>query len=660
MYKLLTLFFSLSIPFLAQSQQLELKYGKVTQEELEMTQCDFYPEAESMILGESGDLRLMYYDERGWTYVINITKRIKIFSYQDKDLANIRLRFYDPEGGKSHESIYNIKATTYNLVNGKIEKTKLTNKEEHETRISDYRKEISFAMPDVNEGSVIEYQYTIKSDFYYNLYTWHFQNNIPTLRSEFRYTLPEFFNYSANQVGNIYPTERLENTQPEIFTYTYETTPQQGARVERGKGSIKSQSKRVVMVAKNIPPVLDEPFQNNKKNIPYRLEFQLISTNMPGSPTRMVAESYEDFNKTMLKSSGVGVVVNKGFFFRNMVEELEGWHLEKAKAIYEIMQENFVYNNVISSYSTKAGKQAFNDKEGSSSDINLTLVAALREAGIDANPILLSTRGHGIPHPVYPNFDEFNYVIASAKIDEKLYLLDATTDLPFGNLPTRCLNDKGWMVNEPVGEWVDLKANASYNVTLLSSTSIAEGMMQTKHDVKYENYAFFSESDDFKEDEESYYTDIQNSFPDSEVLENNVETGDSDLKVHVQVEKELDNESVIYIQPIAFEAVKSNPFKREERLAPIDFPYTVSRKLMANFEVPEGYSVELPEPTIVKLPEGTAKFTYTARQQGDQIMVMSIFELNKNVFTSTEYPMLKQFYDLVAKKHGEMIVLKKI
>ena len=48
----------------------------------------------------------------------------------------------------------------------------------------------------------------------------------------------------------------------------------------------------------------------------------------------------------------------------------------------------------------------------------------LREAGITSNPVLVSTRDHGIP--VSPTINGFNFVISSATINQELYLLDAT------------------------------------------------------------------------------------------------------------------------------------------------------------------------------------------------------------------------------------------
>ena len=58
----------------------------------------------------------------------------------------------------------------------------------------------------------------------------------------------------------------------------------------------------------------------------------------------------------------------------------------------------------------------------------------LKLAGINANPVLLSTIDHGIP--AFPNRTVFNYVIAAADIDGKQILLDGTSKFTTQNIYT--------------------------------------------------------------------------------------------------------------------------------------------------------------------------------------------------------------------------------
>src|SRR5688572_4493222 len=78
-----------------------------------------------------------------------------------------------------------LKGATYNLVNGKVQRTDLTDKYVLDGRFD----EMTFSMPAVREGSIIEYSYTI--DFGgFLLPSWTFQHSIPTLWSEYSLRFP--------------------------------------------------------------------------------------------------------------------------------------------------------------------------------------------------------------------------------------------------------------------------------------------------------------------------------------------------------------------------------------------------------------------------------------------------------------------------------------
>ena len=51
---------------------------------------------------------------------------------------------------------------------------------------------------------------------------------------------------------------------------------------------------------------------------------------------------------------------------------------------------------------------------------------------------------------------------------------------------------------------------------------------------------------------------------------------------------------------------------------------------------------------------------YTITQQGNQIILRYFFRLQKLLFLHTDYPELQHFWELMAKKNNEMLVLKKL
>ncbi|RED92822.1 DUF3858 domain-containing protein [Marinoscillum furvescens] len=653
---MLTSFLSLQVS----AQKDSFKFGKVSKEELQMTECPFYPEANAMILGEKAFLRFEYSDQTGWGYQLTVTRRIKVFNKLEKDIANVSIVVYDPESGGSKEVIAKVKGFTYNLQDGKVVKSKLTNSEEYYTRLSKYRTEKSFAMPDVQNGSVFEYEYLLSSDFISTLRTWHFQHELPTAYSHFDYVLPEYFNYTVSQVGNVIPIEHHEENARESFSYRWTS---QGAlgQSQSGTSTLESNSRRYNKTARNVPPVENEPFMNNKVDLPSRLEFQLMSVEMPNSTLKVVAGSYEKFNKEIMDWSSFGKTLDKGNFAKDFVATLSGDQDTKAMAIYNWLSNHFSYNNYYGFTSSRAGRQAFNSAEGSVADINLSLVAAYREAGLNAHPVILSTRGSGLPHPVYPNYEDFNYVVAAVETSKGFILTDASTSLSFGTLPTRCLNGRGWMAKEGGGQWVTLKANAQHSFLSYNKLELNEGVLSGKLSIKYGGYYAIDERSKLRsKGSDEYEQDFFSNNFSFDVTSFEVNDESRNLQCFADIEHSLGGSDVLYINPVTIGLVTENPFKREDRMSYIDLPYPQDKKMITTITIPEGYSAELPEPTVVTLPENSGKFMYTATINGNTISIMSSLRLQRTMYAPNEYAYLKSFYQLMADKNNELIVLKKL
>lgn len=646
------------------AQKAPFKFGKVTEDELLLDKCDFFSEANSMILGEFGELDFIYNNQKGWQYHIKVLVRKKIFKNTDKDVANISLELYEPSVGSNKEEITSLKAITYNLEGKEITKSKLTSSEKFETRLNDYWVKVSFALPDVREGSVIEYEYSIVSDYISNLKTWYFQQELPVAYSEFRFTIPEFFKYQKNMVGYYHPTEISERDTDENFTYQYTSAPGVGGKIEKGTGTLPSRSTVTTMTAKNVLPVQDEPFMNNKADIPCRLEFQLMSVQMPHQPVEYVAGTYEKFTNELMDRSDFGLALNRGNFAKDEIEKLSGKSdLEKASLLYNWLTNHFSWNGNYSFVSDKAGRQAYNDAKGSVADINLALVAALKEAGLNASPIILSTRGHGIVHPIYPSYSDFNYVVAGVTIDNSMYYADATSGYDFGKLPVRCLNGNGLLVAKSGSRWVDLKSNAKHSTAITSKISFEDGRVKSSMDIKEEDYsAMFTHSELKKEGNESYAEKLSESFPEWSIenFEYDGESNRNKTNMKMELSQEYDNESVIYLSPILHGAFTENPFKRDDRFSPIDLEYSINKRVVVTIEIPDGYAAELPQPAIVKLANNGAQFMYSASAMGNSVTVVSNLQMNQKDFSAEEYPHLKQFFQLMADKNNEVIVLKKL
>ncbi len=97
----------------------------------------------------------------------------------------------------SEEEIDGLKAVTYNLENGKVEKTELDIKTNvYKEKINKSWKVKKFTFPNVKEGSIIEFEYKKTSDFLQNVPPWEFQGAYPQLWSEYNFIAPSLISYA--------------------------------------------------------------------------------------------------------------------------------------------------------------------------------------------------------------------------------------------------------------------------------------------------------------------------------------------------------------------------------------------------------------------------------------------------------------------------------
>ena len=192
---------------LANVPAVNLKMGNPTREELTMTSYDLDLEAKAVILYNEQDV---YYDivDDKFVIIYDVKKRIKILKSEGTDLANVTIPYVNHvENGKLQEEIFGLKAISYNMENGEVVKTKMNSSQVFDERLDKDHMLKKFTIPQVKEGTVIEYEYKLQSEYYYDINEWYVQTTIPTYYTSYQLTIPEWFSFNVEQTG----WEHLEN-----------------------------------------------------------------------------------------------------------------------------------------------------------------------------------------------------------------------------------------------------------------------------------------------------------------------------------------------------------------------------------------------------------------------------------------------------------------
>lgn len=664
MPKLFLLFIGLSFFVFGRAQDRSpVKFGKISAADFKTKVYSIDSSASAVIIADIGSSEIAG-NLKGWFSIeFKHFKRVHILNKNGYDLANVEILLYSE--GNNEEKLENLKAHTYNLENGKIVETKVdVKKSVYKSGIDKNHVAQKFVFPAIKEGSIIEYEYTVSSDFVFNLQPWKFQGDHPVLWSEYEVSIPEFFYYVFLQHGNIKKTQ---------------TTRQESFRVTDARSAGHSTSEPFVasvndyrMVMKNIPALKEENFTSALDNHIAKVEFQLAEFRNPLTPKNIMGD-WSDVCETLLKDENFGEQLNKDNSWMNdelkIVLDNAISEEEKARNIYKYLQNNFTCTNQNRLYTDQPLKNVLKSKKGSEAEINMLLVAMLRKAGITADPMMLSTRSHGYAYANYPIMEQFNYVVCYAKINGKIIYLDASRpNLGFGRLHWECYNGHARVINEeatPVELSPDSLTERKITSLMLSSNDKGEivGTMQQTPGY-YESYDIRTgiKEKGFKE----YVKEIEKDLPaDVEVKNYRIDflkKLDEQVQVNCDVKLDLKKKDIIYLNPMFGEGFTENPFAAEKRTYPVEMPYGFDEIFVLRMDVPQGYEVsELPASTKVNFDEeGRSFFEYIVENAGGVISFRSRIKMHRSYFLPDEYKILHDFFSLVVKKQSEQIGFKKI
>ena len=665
------LFILVSILFITNSNAQKLELGKVTIAELEEKQHPTEPEAPAAILFEKGKVTFEYTQSDGFQMTTVVQVKIKIYKKEGYEWANKAIQYYIPS--TMRESVSFDDAVTYNLVAGKIEKTKLKSDGEFDEKINKYWSRKKIAMPNVKEGSIIEYEYTIKSPNIVAMKDWSFQTSIPVKYSEFKTYIPEYFVYKPNQKGFIFPKTLVEKSQ-KSQTYSYREKNQPGETILHSttQEKLEYEETQTTYTCQNLPSMKEEAFVNNIDNYTSSISHELTMTRYPNQPYKTYATDWETVTKKIYDNDDFGSELNKtGYFEEDINTLISGITTrdEKIAAIFSFVKSKVKWNNFTSYYCNDGVKKAYKDNIGNVAEINLMLTAMLRYAGIDANPVLLSTRDNGIA--LFPNRTAFNYVIAAVEIEEGLILLDASERYSVPNvLPTRDLNWFGRLIRKDgTSTQVNLTPNnLSTEINNLQVTLDNKGGISGKVRTQFAGHnALKFRQENINTNKETYLEKLESDEGSIEISDY-VRDNDLDLSkpiIETYSFKDTDAFEIIndkiYVSPLFFLSVNENPFKQETREYPVDFGFPFEDSYNVNIEIPEGYTIEtLPAQAKFVTDENMAIFKYLISNTENKIQLRITTTINTAIVSSEFYPTLKDFFQKVIDKQNEKIVLKKL
>ncbi|KOS06314.1 transglutaminase [Flavobacterium akiainvivens] len=663
MIKFLALFLAGGLTATAQSYEL----GEVTKAELEEKQHPTDPSAPAAILFSKGVSYMNYSENSGFMLFTEVEMKIKIYTKDGYDWANKVISYYVNDSDK--ESVDVSKAVTYNLEAGTIKKTKLKSDGEFTEQANKFWKRKKIMLPDVKEGSIVEYKYLIRSPFVHVLPEWRFQETIPVNHSEYVTKLPEYFVFSPNYRGYHIPVV-TQNQSTRSITFTSKQR-NNNRPTTFSSDKVDYQEKYTKYVLDNLPAMKEESYTNNINNYTASIEHEISMVQYPQQPIKTYSTNWEDVARTIYKYDSFGPELKRSGYYEDDVKALlqgVATPAEKLAVIFSYVK-NRMHWNEYNGYNCDEGvKKAYTEKVGNVAEINLMLTSMLRYAGLEANPVLVSTRSNKVA--LYPSTSAFNYVIAAVDIDGKRILLDATSKSAMPNiLPVRAINWSGRLIKDNgITEIVDLTPQGvSKEVITIQAQLAADGKITGKARDQYFDYNAFGYRERYSGiSQDTYVEQLEKRYTGLEVGEYKL-TNDKELTKPVTEDYDFTHNAMadvigdkIYINPMLFFTRTENPFKQEKREYPIDFIFPHQDKYMISIAIPQGYVVEsLPKGAAIAMEENIGSFRYSLGNNNGQLQLGVTLDINIPLVPADYYTTLKDFFQKVVEKQSEKIVLKK-
>lgn len=646
------------------------KFGKISKKDFVLKNPDKYKDDDAVILFKKRETWYEYDKTQGWFIITKIHERRLLKNKDGFDYGTKYIRLY----GKNKEERVSVKAVTFNLVDGKIVKTKLNKKDIFRQQLSKYWFEKKFTMPNLKPGSIVDWEYKIRSPYVQNIDDIIYKIDIPIQYLEAEIRVPEFFHFKYSTT-NFFPVNLIESD--DVMNINFVSKHRTGGvgwtptetHFQNNEYEVKLNVYNLKL--KDIAPISKEPFMNSINNYIGRVKFELSYIKFPQEPPKFVATTWEDATKTIYFKEKFGGELKKHLYFKKDLAQLidsSDTPDMKVIKIFNFVKNKVKWNNEYGILADDGVARAYKNGTGNVAELNFILIAMLNAAGVKAYPVLVSTNSHGIP--MFPTLEGFNYVITAALSGNQIILMDPTEKYAIpGVLPKRVLNWKGRLVKKDgSSSFVDLFPKyysiSADNIQATITDELAVNGFDVKNYTgnfalqnrrKYDNKT----KEDLKKTFEKKYDNLNIV----NIRQSNLKKLDKVYKILFQFNMEDAADVIgnkIVLNPVLFLHEKENVFKSDKRDFPVYFGFPMMFSYDIKLKLPSGYKIEkLPENTTFSTPDGTATYSYQIKQTGDGIELVIENKISEPVIPNTQYQSLKDYFGKVVDKENEKVILSK-
>lgn len=526
------------------------------------------------------------------------------------------------------------------------------------------------ALPGAEIGSLVEYSYSVlyKAPF---PTAWEFQRSEPVLRSTFTLDIPAFLKY-------YYLLSKRKEMEVE-------------ESISRSPGRVKA-----VFEVRNAPAITYEPFMPSLSEVTTKIYFSLSSLSMFGISLPVEGDSWDILGHNYWLS--VKDKIEADEVIKSQVQEIvdgSTTELEKIGDIYDFVQSNIRYVAV----GTKEGRviphnplEVFTNKYGDCKDKVFLFITMLKEAGIDALPVLTRTSNSGevienfvsaqqfnhmvaaVPAQYFTDFEGFEEVVVRGDkeytLSDDYIVLDATSRaIPFGQIPWSLENTRALFIKEEGSELMTIpRSSADVNrTTRVCEVDIQEdgtflcSVQSTKIGQEANTTRSFLQPLSEAEQKEWFENTLSYSCPGAIVEEYSIsglfeptKLPIVDYKLRIPKHAHM-IETFLTFTPSILRNPIVDKLTRQSREYCICFDYCKVLIDVVNIEIPEDLDVKT-VPDAISRSSTFGDYSFLCFTDGDKVVLNKQLSIRETEIPKESYAQVKSFFESVLISEKENII----
>jgi hypothetical protein len=534
--------------------------------------------------------------------------------------------------------------------------------------------ELTFNMPSVEVGSIIEYRYQVRYDRFQQAPEWQVQQPYFVHHAHYLFMPAEQFLPARQLAGG---SSGSQDTSAMLGPHGEIDTDIRSVNILPPGAAVKKDGQGYYFVdLADIPPIPDEKFAPALGAQIYQVNF--FYTDTPDAKDFWQREM-QAWIKEVNQYTAPSATLKK-----TATEETAGLsgHLEKAKKLYALVESlqnlDFVGNAtpfLTPEYVPKGNVDAVLEKKsGNSEDLALLYLSLLRATGIEARPERITSRNRRTFSPQFMDPSQLDTVLIAITIDGKEITIDPGQKMaPFETLHWTHAGAGGVALTSSGKIEViitPLQLNTDNTIVRVGSLTISpNGTVSGTLKVGFigqealflRQLALRTDPGTLKQQMEKM---IAAEVPDGIEAHvdrlGNLDDPNKQLVAAVPISGTFSDHagSHIVLPRLFFETKETDPFPPDSsRVLPVDMHYPEQQQEQITYTFPSGFSLEgTPQDASLKWEEN-AVYTLRSKVDGNSVTNLRILARGFTLLEPAEYSKLRDFYDKVATSDRQQLVL---